>query len=89
MLANEVYKGANLYHKGRYGMYRKVEVLSVEGEYAYVKMDNGVDGLLSKVLIKKLRKKPSKEFEEFSRKVDKELERAQSELYKFKDGGQG
>ena len=41
MQVNEVYVGATLYHKGRYGMYRKVE---------------------------------------------KELERAQRELYKFKDG---
>lgn len=86
MQVNEVYVGATLYHKGRYGMYRKVEVLSVEGEHAFVKMDDGLNGLLQKVLISKLRKQPSKEFEEMSRKVEKELERAQRELYKFKDG---
>jgi len=79
----EIKKGDKLFFKGKHGMYYEVTVKSVQGDYAFIKGSYYIGH--SKVRLDKLVKQPPKEFQEFSRRVEKELNEAQEILWRIKD----
>lgn len=79
----KIKKGDNLYFKGKYGIYHRVTVKSVQGNYAYV--IGGFAFGKQKVRIDKLVEQPSKEFKKFAEEVEKEMCEAQEKLWELKD----
>lgn len=78
------YKGNKAYLKGKYGMFYDVTIRKIEGSYAFIKGDNFMIGN-QKVRLDNLYKEPTETFKRESNNIEKEIRKAERELFKFKN----